>query len=145
MTLEELNVLFDLRAELEELTEIRQSLMEAATKTTAKLTGMPHGSGVTDKVGGLTAEIADLDKQIEMVNKRITEKEASAAAWIDTVPAAKVQLVLRLRFMRGLQWKEIAPLMGKYSTESSVKYAVYRYLHSAQEDARSNLRAKQRK
>lgn len=33
MTLEELNALFDLRAELEELTEIRRSLMDAATKT----------------------------------------------------------------------------------------------------------------
>ena len=50
MTLEELNALFDLRAELEELTEIRRSLMDAATKTTTKLTGMPHGSGVTDKI-----------------------------------------------------------------------------------------------
>ena len=38
MTLEELNALFDLRAELEELTEIRRSLMDAATKTTTKLT-----------------------------------------------------------------------------------------------------------
>ena len=33
MTLEELNALFDLRAELEELTEICRSLMDAATKT----------------------------------------------------------------------------------------------------------------
>ena len=64
MTLEELNALFDLRAELEELTEIRRSLMDAATKTTTKLTGMPHGSGVTDKIGGLASEIADFDRQI---------------------------------------------------------------------------------
>ena len=145
MTLEELNVLFDLRAELEELTEIRQSLMEAATKTTAKLTGMPRGNDVTDKVGSLAPEIADFDKQIEMVNKRITEKETSVAAWIDTVPTAKVQLVLRLRFLRGLQWKEIAPLMGKYRSEESVRNCVYRYLHSTREDTRSNLGAKQRK
>lgn len=145
MTLEELNALFDLRAELEELTEIRRSLMDAATKTTIKLTGMPHGSGVTDKIGGLASEIADFDRQIERVNTEIAEKEAVVSAWIDTVPAAKVQLVLRLRFLRGLQWKEIAPLMGKYRSEESVRNCVYRYLHSAREDTRSNLGAKQRK
>ena len=65
MTIEELNVLFYLRAELEWLNTAKAQLMDAATSTTAKLTGMPHGSGVTDKVGGLAAEIADLDSQIE--------------------------------------------------------------------------------
>ena len=122
MTLEELNALFDLRAELEELTEIRRSLMDAATKTTTKLTGMPHGSGVTDKIGGLASEIA--------VNTEIAEKEAVVSAWIDTIPKAKVQLVFRLRFLRGLQWKEIAGVVGTYATESIVKHTVYQFLRT---------------
>ena len=44
MTIEELNVLFYLRAELEWLNTVKAQLMDAATSTTAKLTGMPHGS-----------------------------------------------------------------------------------------------------
>lgn len=44
MTIEELNVLFDLRAELEWLNTAKAQLMDAATSTTAKLNGMPHGS-----------------------------------------------------------------------------------------------------
>ena len=130
MTLEELNALFDLRAELEELTEIRRSLMDAATKTTTKLTGMPHGSGVTDKIGGLASEIADVDRQIERVNTEIAEKEAVVSAWIDTIPKAKVQLVFRLRFLRGLQWKEIAGVVGTYAIESIVKHTVYQFLRT---------------
>ena len=130
MTLEELNALFDLRAELEELTEIRRSLMDAATKTTTKLTGMPHGSGVTDKIGGLASEIADFDRQIERVNTEIAEKEAVVSAWIDTIPKAKVQLVFRLQFLRGLQWKEIAGVVGTYATESIVKHTVYQFLRT---------------
>lgn len=130
MTLEELNALFDLRAELEELTEIRRSLMDAATKTTTKLTGMPHGSGATDKLGGLASEIADFDRQIERVSTEIAEKEAVVSAWIDTIPKAKVQLVFRLRFLRGLQWKEIAAVVGTYATESIVKHTVYQFLRA---------------
>ena len=76
MTIEELNVLFDLRAELEWLNTAKAQLMDAATSTTAKLTGMPHGSGVTDKVGGFAAEIADLDSQIEQITAKSDAKQA---------------------------------------------------------------------
>lgn len=130
MTIEELNVLFDLRAELEWLNTAKAQLMDAATSTTAKLTGMPHGSGVTDKIGGLASEIADFDRQIERVNTEIAEKEAVVSAWIDTIPKAKVQLVFRLRFLRGLQWKEIAGVVGTYAIESIVKHTVYQFLRT---------------
>lgn len=130
MTIEELNVLFDLRAELERLNTAKAQLMDAATSTTAKLTGMPHGSGVTDKIGGLASEIADFDRQIERVNTEIAEKEAVVSAWIDTIPKAKVQLVFRLRFLRGLQWKEIAGVVGTYAIESIVKHTVYQFLRT---------------
>ena len=79
MTIEELNVLFDLRAELEWLNTAKAQLMDAATSTTAKLTGMPHGSGVTDKVGGLATEIADLDSQIEQITAKSDAEEAEPA------------------------------------------------------------------
>lgn len=81
MTIEELNVLFDLRAELEWLNTAKAQLMDAATSTTAKLNGMPHGSGVTDKVGGLATEIADLDSQIEQITAKSDAEEAQLASW----------------------------------------------------------------
>ena len=63
-------------------TTAKAQLMDAATSTTAKLTGMPHGSGVTDKVGGFAAEIADLDSQIEQITAKSDAKEAQLADWI---------------------------------------------------------------
>lgn len=53
MTIEELNVLFDLRAELEWLNTAKAQLMDAATSTTAKLNGMPHGSGTDTGEGSV--------------------------------------------------------------------------------------------
>ena len=108
MTIEELNVLFDLRAELEWLNTAKAQLMDAATSTTAKLTGMPHGSGVTDKVGGFAAEIADLDSQIEQITAKSDAKEAQLADWIAGIRDPRTRLVFRLRFFRALSWKEIA-------------------------------------
>ena len=127
MTIEELNVLFDLRAELEWLNTAKAQLMDAATSTTAKLNGMPHGSGVTDKVGGLAAEIADLDSQIEQITD-----------WIAGIRDPRTRLVFRLRFFRALSWKEIAKIT--HTTTDTVKAIVYRYLR---EETRSTHGAKE--
>lgn len=140
MTIEELNVLFDLRAELEWLNTAKAQLMDAATSTTAKLTGMPHGSGVTDKVGGFAAEIADLDSQIEQITAKSDAKEAQLADWIAGIRDPRTRLVFRLRFFRALSWKEIAKIT--HTTTDTVKAIVYRYLreetrftHGAKEGA----------
>ena len=125
MTIEELNVLFDLRAELEWLNTAKAQLMDAATSTTAKLTGMPHGSGVTDKVGGFAAEIADLDSQIEQITAKSDAKEAQLADWIAGIRDPRTRLVFRLRFFRALSWKEIAKIT--HTTTDTVKAIVYRW------------------
>lgn len=138
MTIEELNVLFDLRAELEWLNTAKAQLMDAATSTTAKLTGMPHGSGVTDKVGGFAAEIADLDSQIEQITAKSDAKEAQLADWIAGIRDPRTRLVFRLRFFRALSWKEIAKIT--HTTTDTVKAIVYRYLR---EETRSTHGAKE--
>ena len=134
MTIEELNVLFDLRAELEWLNTAKAQLMEAATSTTAKLNGMPHGSGVTDKVGGLATEIADLDSQIEEITAKSDAEEAQLASWIAGIRDPRTRLVFRLRFFRALSWKEIAKIT--HTTTDTVKAIVYRYLR---EETRSPI------
>ena len=89
MTIEELNVLFDLRAELEWLNTAKAQLMDAATSTTAK-------------VGGFAAEIADLDSQIEQITAKSDAKEAQLADWIAGIRDPRTRLVFRLRFFRAL-------------------------------------------
>ena len=138
MTIEELNVLFDLRAELEWLNTAKAQLMDAATSTTAKLNGMPHGSGVTDKVGGLATEIADLDSQIEQITAKSDAEEAQLASWIAGIRDPRTRLVFRLRFFRTLSWKEIAKIT--HTTTDTVKAIVYRYLR---EETRSTHGAKE--
>lgn len=117
MTIEELNVLFDLRAELEWLNTAKAQLMDAATSTTAKLTGMPHGSGVTAKSDAKEAQLAD---------------------WIAGIRDPRTRLVFRLRFFRALSWKEIAKIT--HTTTDTVKAIVYRYLR---EETRSTHGAKE--
>lgn len=99
---------------------------------------MPHGSGVTDKVGGFAAEIADLDSQIEQITAKSDAKEAQLADWIAGIRDPRTRLVFRWRFFRALSWKEIAKIT--HTTTDTVKAIVYRYLR---EETRSTHGAKE--
>ena len=67
MTLKELNGHFVLRERLARAKEMLASLQAAACPGAQVLTGMPHAPGVSDKVGDLAVEIADLEGRIQIL------------------------------------------------------------------------------
>ena len=128
MTLDELNELFDLRQKLREIQAMRRSFMDAARPGAQVLTGMPHATEVKDKVGTLAVEIAHLDTRAEEIQARIAEKETSADRFIRRIPNDRTQMIFRLRFMRGLEWPEVAAIFGGGNSVHSVQKMCYRYL-----------------
>ena len=128
MTLDELNIHFNLVTELKKAKDMLQNLWNAAYPGGQVLTGMPHAPGVKDKIGDLGVEIADLETEIEAIEIRVKKSELFVAAYIDKIPDIQTRMVFRLRFCRGYQWKEVARMLGGGNTEDSVKKACYRYL-----------------
>lgn len=128
MTLQELNRLFELRERLAKAQEMIDALRAAACPGAQVLTGMPHAQGVKDKVGDLAPEIADLDERISFLESEIERIKAPILEWIKTIDNDQTRLIFRLRFMRGLSWKEVAAVIGGRNSEDSVRMACYRYL-----------------
>ena len=128
MTLEQLNELFVLRERLSRALETRLSLASAACPGAQVLTGMPHASGVRDKVGDLAVEIADIDARIKYLQGEIDLREKDASEFIQTIDDDQTRIIFRLRFFRGLTWKEVASIMGRDYSEKSVCTACYKYL-----------------
>jgi len=128
MTLYELNKHHDLLDRRQKAVEMRDALMSAACPGAQKLTGMPHATGVSDKVGDLAVEIAEVDDEIQRLDAEIHTSEAIITAWLSEIEDMKTRIIFRLRFIRGYQWKEIAGVVGQYQTESSVRGSAYRYL-----------------
>lgn len=127
MTLEDLNQHLALREKLDKAQELLISLRAAASPGTAKLTGMPHAPGVKDKVGDLAIEIADLSSRIEFLNAELARQEPEIEAFVAEIEDLQTRIIFRLRFLRGLSWKEVSQILGQYTTESSVKAACYRF------------------
>lgn len=128
MTLQELSQHFKLREQLARDEELLKSLEAAAYPGAHVLTGMPHTPGVSDKVGYLAAEIADMKEQIRILSEEIAQDEATVAAYIETIEDGQTRMIFRLRFLRCLTWAEVATVIGGKNTEEGVKTACYRYL-----------------
>lgn len=130
MTLQELNHYFDLQEKLERAEEMLNSFIAAAYPGAQVLTGMPHTPGVSDKVGDLAVEIADLKDRIATLRTNIEREKIMVTEYIARIPDDQTRMIFRLRFLHGLTWGEVAALIGGRNTESAVKNICYRYLET---------------
>ena len=128
MTLNELNDHLDLIDKLKNAQELLDSFWSKANPKPQALTGMPHGTGVSDKVGDLAAEIADMEDRVEYLKGKVKESEAPILAFIREIDDDKTRMIFRFRYIRGFQWKEVADMVGNWATEASVKSICYRYI-----------------
>ena len=94
------------------------------------LTGMPHTPGVSDKVGDLAAEIADMDAYIQYIEAEIKANEPPILDFIQSIEDPPVRIIFRLRFIRGMTWKEVSQVLGQFTTEKSVSQICYKYLNA---------------
>lgn len=128
MTLIELNRYFELVSNLARTKELLENLRAAAYPGGQVLTGMPHAPGVRDKIGDLAAEIADLDIRRQYIEQEIKSQKSKVEKFVATIDDYYLRTIFRLRFERGLSWKEVANIIGGRNSEESVKSACYRYL-----------------
>lgn len=135
MTLHELNTLFDWVTELNTAKELKASLVAAASPGAQSFDGMPHATGVTDKVGELGVELAYIDEYIQSVERKIRALRRRVEAFIDGIESIQLRMIFRYRFLCGMPWKEVADKLGGRNTADGVKSAVYRFLSETHEVA----------
>lgn len=127
MTKEELSRHVELRKQLAADLELLTSLEVAAGPRVQHLDGMPHAPGVRDVVGDLATEIADVKTEISQLEAEIARSEAAIVDYVNSIKDAQTRMIFRLRFIRGMSWKEVAATIG-WITESGVKSIYNRYI-----------------
>lgn len=111
------------------------SLRLAAEPGAQKMTGMPHAQGVSDIVGNFGVEIAYLDEHIKQLKRERDEELPIIEEYIGSITDSRVHLAYRLRFVRGMRWKDVATCLGGRNTEDGVKSMCYRYFKLHRYDA----------
>lgn len=128
MTVKEMSQLYYLNREIEHLQHQLEELECLAEGTTQAITGMPHGSGTSDKVGRYAVRIADLRSMIDNRKARCWDELNRLNAYIDSAEDSLTRQILTLRYVNGLSWQQVADSVGGANTEDSVKKICYRYL-----------------
>jgi DNA-directed RNA polymerase specialized sigma subunit len=89
----------------------RQQLMDLATKCTPDLTGMPHGSGTSDKVGNISVKLAMLAHETDTLIDQLVDHKQLVISALEKLPP-KEYLVLHKHFIQGMTWATIAKDMN---------------------------------
>lgn len=129
MTLEALNDHLYILNQLQQAEERLES-MKAVILGAQQYDGMPHGSGVSDKVAALAIALSKQEAEIAKLRKAVRESEKRILPFIDSIPDNRCKIIFELRFHCGLQWGEVANAIGGGNTSDTVRMTAYRYLQS---------------
>ena len=130
MTVREMSQLYYLNREIEQLERQLEELECLAESTTQVITGMPHGSGTSDKVGRYAVRIADLRSMIDNRKARCWDEMNRLNAYIDGVEDSLTRQILTLRYVNGLSWQQVVDSVGGGISSDGVRKIQQRYLNS---------------
>ena len=117
MTKKELSQLYWLGREIEEQQRRLAEFETLATSCTSRITGMPHGRGVSDKLAAYTVEIADLRDLIDMNLKKCFYELKRLTRYINGIEDSQIRQILSLRYINGLSWQRIAFTIGEHDEQ----------------------------
>ncbi|MBO5369141.1 MAG: DUF1492 domain-containing protein, partial [Clostridia bacterium] len=107
----------------------RLSELEAlATSCTAKITGLPNGNGVSDKIANYATEIADLENLIAENLKQCIKEYKKLTIFIKSIEDSQLRLILTLRYINNFTWQQIAQNMGVLGDGSTERKKHNRFL-----------------
>jgi hypothetical protein len=128
MNKKELSQLYYLNREIEQLKSRIEELECIAVSDTSRITGIPHVTGISDKVGRYVAEIADLKELLNLNLKKCFYELNRLNRYIESIDDSQMRMIMTLRYVNGLSWRQIAFSIGGGNTEDSIKKLAYRYL-----------------
>jgi len=117
MTKQELSQLYYLNREIEHLKERITELECIATSSTSRITGMPHATDISDKVGKYAAEIVDLKELLDLNLKKCFYELNRLNRYIESIEDSEMRMIMSLRYINGLSWQQVAFSIGEHDEQ----------------------------
>ena len=128
MTKKELSQLYYLKKEIKEQQRRIAELEAAATNCSTKITGLPSGKGISDKIGNYAAQIADLKALLDLNLKKCFYELNRLDRFIQSVKDPLLRQILTCRFVNGYSWSKIAYTVGGNNTPDGLRVKMMRFL-----------------
>ena len=128
MTIKELSQLYHLRREVEMDRQRLAALEERALPGAQRLSGLPGGLSVQDKLGEMAAEIADLREVIEQKLRHCLAEQQRLEQYIAGIEDSFVRQIFTCRFVEGLSWRQVAKKVGGKNSAGNIRVICHRFL-----------------
>lgn len=117
-----LNKLYYIKIEIE---NIKEEIKSLPTVSSPQLSGMPHGSGISNPI---EKYLLKKEALIEKLNKKIeqyTDELIRIEGIIDSIQDDEVRTIARMRFIQHLKWEDIGEKIHLERTTCSKKLRKY--------------------
>ena len=121
MTKKELSQLYYLRKEIKEQQRRLSELEALATSCTAKITGIPNGDGVSDKIANYATEIADLKSLLDLNLKKCFYELNRLDRYIESINDSLLRQIILYRFENHMSWGQIERAIGGNNNSESLR------------------------
>ena len=128
MDKKELNQIYYLEKEIDMWRKALSRIQSRSLLLSQEITGMPFGSGISDKVGNLAASEVDITNKIEELQKKVYEEQYRLLKYIETIEDSLMCQIMYHRHVLCMKWNEVAMTIGGGNTEDSVRKAHDRFL-----------------
>ena len=129
MTSRELKNLYYLKKEIKEQQRRIAELEAVATNCSTKITGLPTGKGISDKIGNYAAQIADLKALLDLNLKKCFYELNRISRYIEGVEEPLIKQIMIYRFECHMSWLQIERAIGGKNRAESLRKKLYRYLN----------------
>ena len=117
-----LNKLYYLKIDIE---NIQKEIDSLPTISSPQLTGMPHGSGVSNPIVSYVIKKEELTERLNLKKARYMEELERIENIIDGIEDAEVKAIARMRFVQCMKWEDIGYIVHLDRTNCARKLKKY--------------------
>lgn len=117
-----LNKLYYLKIDIE---NIKEEIRSLPTISSPQLTGMPHGTGVSNPIETYFLKKEALIEKLNQKIEKYTEELIRIEEVIERIDDPEIRAIARMRFIQNMKWEDIGEKMYLERTTCSKKLRKY--------------------
>lgn len=103
-------------------------------RMTREMSGQPSGSGSCDKVSASVEKILEIEEKLSQKHADLVEQKTQIEAAIDSLPDDTCRLILKLKYINGNTWEQIAVKL-----DCTYRWVLYLHGRALQSFVKSSL------
>lgn len=128
MTKEELNQIYYLEKEIKMWRKALNRLQSRSLLPSQEITGMPFGTGTSDKVGNHATTEVDIENKIKELRGKAIEEQYKVLKYIETIDDSLMKQIIYHRHVLCMKWNEVAKALESNNSPDNLRIMHDRFL-----------------